>query len=141
MGMFNLQAAIYTNEAREETLTNELTDNSMDLQLKQKHSSNDIDAIRSHYAPEKERINNEIKELDKTEQHDEYQDLITELKELKDEEEREIEQIEEETNDYETKIQLENEQLEVQIEEINSSTETFKEMLKESVEKNFGYFK
>ena len=55
--------------------------------------------------------NNEIKELDKTEQHDEYQDLITELKELKDEEEREIEQIEEETNDYETKIQLENEQM------------------------------
>ena len=140
MGMFNLQSAIYLNEAREETLTNELTDNSMDLRLKQQHSSNDVQAIRDKYAPEKDRINNEIQDLDKTEQREEYQDLMTELKELKDQEESEVERVENETNDYETIIQMENENLEVQIEEINSSTETFKEMLKQSVESEFGYF-
>lgn len=140
MGMFNLQAAIYTNEAREETLTNELTDNSMDLRLRQKHSDNDIQAIRDKYAPEKDRINNEIEDLDKVEQREEYQELITELKDIKDQEEREIEQIENETNDYETIIQTENETLEVQVEEISASTETFKEMLKESIESEFGYF-
>ena len=140
MGMFNLQAAIYTNEAREETLTNELTDNSMDLRLRQKHSSNDVQAIRDKYAPEKDRINNEIEDLDKTEQREEYQDLISELKELKDQEESEVEKIENETNDYETIIQTENESLEVQIEEISASTETFQEMLKQSIESEFGYF-
>jgi oligoendopeptidase F len=107
MGMFNLQAAIYLNEAREETLTNELTDNSMDLRLKQKRSDNDIQAIRDKYAPEKERIENEIADLDKTEEREEYQDLIAELRELKDEEEQEVEKVENETNDFETKIQME----------------------------------
>ena len=140
MSESSLQSAIYLNEAREETLTNELTDNSMDLRLKQQHSSNDVQAIRDKYAPEKDRINNEIQDLDKTEQREEYQDLMTELKELKDQEEREVEKIENETNDYETIIQTENETLEVQVEEISASTETYKEMLKENIESEFGYF-
>lgn len=140
MGSSSLQSAIFLNEARSETITNELTDNSMDLRLEQKHSSNEIADIHAHYAPEKERIQNEIAGLDKIEQQDEYQDLMTELKELRDQEEAEVAQIEEDMKDQETAIQAENDILEVQLEEINTTTESFKEMLKQNIEQEFGYF-
>jgi len=140
MGSSSLQAAIFTNEARAETLTNEITDNSMDLRLHQKRSSKEISDIHAQYAPEKERIQNEIEGLDKIEQQDEYQDLMTELKDLREEEEARIEVLEEKLNDKETKVQFENETLEVQLEDINSQTESFEEMLKQNIEKNFGYF-
>lgn len=140
MSTSSLQTAIFTNDARAETLTNELTDNSMDLRLAQKHSSNEIQDVRNKYSPEKERIRNEIADLDKIEQQSEYQDLMAELNDLKTEEEAEVARIEDEMNDHETEIQLENETLEVQLEEINTTNESFKEMLKENVEKDFGYF-
>ena len=76
MSSSSLQSAIFLNEARAETITNELTDNSMDLRLLQKHTSAEVDEIRAQYAPEEERIRNEIEGLDKTENKDEYQDLI-----------------------------------------------------------------
>ncbi|MBE7708591.1 MAG: hypothetical protein E7Z88_07795 [Cyanobacteria bacterium SIG27] len=140
MGSSSLQAAIFTNEARAETLTNEITDNSMDLRLHQKRSSKEISDIHAQYAPEKERIQNEIEGLDKIEQQDEYQDLMTELKDLREEEEAAVKQVEDETNDYETNVQTENEMLEVQLEEVNTTTESFKEMLKQNIENEFGYF-
>lgn len=140
MGSSSLQAAIFTNEARAETLTNEITDNSMDLRLHQKRSSKEISDIHAQYAPEKERIQNEIEGLDKIEQQDEYQDLMTELKDLREEEEAAVKQVEDETNDYETNVQTENEMLEVQLEEVNTTTESFKEMLKQNIEDEFGYF-
>ncbi|MBQ4647482.1 MAG: hypothetical protein IJB79_09060 [Candidatus Gastranaerophilales bacterium] len=140
MSTSSLQAAIFLGDAKAETLTNELTDNSMDLRLVQKYSSNDIEAVRAKYNPEKEQIRNEIAELDKTEQADEYQDLMTELKELREEEEAEVEAIEDKLNEYETEVQAENETLEVQLEDINAQTEVFKEMLKSNVEEEFSYF-
>ncbi len=140
MGSSSLQAAIFTNEARAETLTNEITDNSMDLRLHQKRSSKEIADIHAQYAPEKERIQNEIEGLDKIEQQDEYQNLMTELKDLREEEEAAVKQVEDETKDYETIVQTENEMLEVQLEEVNTSTESFKEMLKQNIENEFGYF-
>ena len=140
MGSSSLQAAVFLNEARAETLTNELTDNSMDLRLHQKHSSKEIADIHAQYAPEKERIQNEIEGLDKIEQQDEYQDLMTELKELREEEEAEVQRVEDETKDYETITQTENEMLEVQLEEVKTTTESFKEMLKQNIEDEFGYF-
>ena len=140
MSSSSLQATIYLNEARAETLTNELTDNSMDLRLLQKHTSNEIAQIRQQYKPEKDRINNKIEGLDKIEQQEEYQDLLTELRELKEEEEEKIATVEEKLSDQETEFQTENELLEVQLEDINTQTESFKEMLKQNIEDNFGYF-
>lgn len=140
MSESSLQSAIYLNDARAETLTNQITDNSEDLRLLQKHSSVDIQNVRNNYAPEKERLQNEINGLDKVEQQDEYQELLTELKDLKEAEQEEIKTLEEKLNDKETGVQLENETLEVQLEEINTQTESFKEMLKQAIEKNYGYF-
>ena len=140
MSECSLQSAIYLNDARGETLTNEMLDNSETLRLLQKYSSNDIENIKNQYKPEMTRIKNEIDGLDKTEQHEEYQDLLTELNELKQEEEQKIADIEEKLKDQETRIQMENETLEVQLEDINAQTESFEEMLKQNIEKNYGYF-
>ena len=140
MSTSSLQAAVFLGDAKAETLTNELTDNSMDLRLDQKYASNEIDKIRAEYAPEKERIRNEIEGLDKAEQRNEYQDLLTELNDLKEEEENRVEKVEDELNEKETEIQSENETLEVQLEDINAQTEAFKEMLKQNIEQEFGYF-
>ena len=140
MSESSLQSAIYLNDARAETLTNQITDNSESLRLQQKHASNDVQKIRDNYAPEKERIRNEIASLDKIEQNDEYQDLMSELNDLKEDEEAEIATVEEAINDKETKVQFENETLEVQLEDINAQTESFEEMLKQNIEKNYGYF-
>ena len=136
----SLQMTIQLLEATSETLTNQITDNSMTLRLTQKHSSNLIDEIHDRYGAEKDAIRNEIESLDKTEQSDEYQDLMTELKELREEEENEVARIEEDIKDKETNVQLENETLEVQLEEVNTQKESFQEMLKEKIEDNFGYF-
>lgn len=140
MSTSSLQAAIFLGDAKAETLTNELTDNSMDLRLDQKHSSNEVTKIRSEYAPEKERIRNEIKELDKAENPNEYQELLGELNDLKEEEEAKIAKVEDELKEKETQIQSENETLEVQLEDVQTQTESFKEMLKQNIEDEFGYF-
>ena len=140
MGTSSLQAAIYTNELRAETLTNELTDNSMDLRLLQKHTSAEIDKIRAYYAPEIEQIRNEIENLDKTENKEEYEDLIRELNDIKEEKEQKIAKYEDELSVNETERQSENEILEVQLEDIKAETESFREMLKQNIENDFGYF-
>ena len=138
--MSSLDLTIKNLILTEEELTNQMTDNSMDLRLTQKYSSNDIETIRTKYAPEKERINNEIEALDKIEERDEYQDLLTEMKELKEQEEAEITRAEEELSDDETMIQLENETLEVQLEDVKAQKESFQEMRKQNNERIHGYF-
>ncbi|MBQ8635809.1 hypothetical protein IJ425_06625 [bacterium] len=138
--MFTAQSAIFLNDAKAEELTNQITDNSMDLRLCQKYSSNDIQAIHDKYAPEKERIRNEIEGLDKAENKEEYADLIEELKTLRDEEDAEVEAIENEMSEKEENINVENDLLETQLEDVNANTEVFQKMLDESIEDNFGYF-
>lgn len=140
MSTSDLQSTIFFGDARAESLTNEITDNSMDLRLAQKQASNQIDMVHANYAPEKEAIRNEIEGLDKTEQREEYQNLMTELNDLKQEEETKVAKIEDELNEYETEIQAENEMLEVQLEDVQTQTESFKEMLKENIEQEFSYF-
>ena len=138
--MFTAQSAIFLNDAKAEDLTNTITDNSMDLRLCQKYASNDIQAIHDKYAPEKERIRNEIEGLDKKENKEEYADLIEELKTLRDEEDAEVENIENEMSEKEESINVENDMLETQLEDVKANTEVFQKMLDESIEDNFGYF-
>lgn len=140
MSTSDLQATVFFGDCRAESLTNDMTDNSMDLRLAQKQASNEIDMVHANYAPEKEAIRNEIEGLDKNEQREEYQDLMTELNDKKEEEEQKVEKIENELNEYETQIQSENEMLEVQLENVQTQTESFKEMLKQNIEDKFSYF-
>lgn len=138
--MFTEQSAIFLYDAKAEDLTNQLTDNSMDLRLSQKYSSNEISKIHANYAPEKERIRNQISNLDKTENAIEYQNLIEELKELRDQEDDEVERVENEMNEKEEDMNVENDLLEAQLEDVNQQKEAAEKMLDEDIKSNFGYF-
>ena len=90
MSTASLTLGIQTDILRGETLTNQITDNSQDLRLDQKYASNEIDKIQAEYAPKKEEVRSEIESLDDTSSSMEYTDLMHELNELKDEEEKKI---------------------------------------------------
>jgi hypothetical protein len=138
--MFAEQSIILLYDAKSEDLTNQITDNSEDLRLLQKYASNEIGEIHAKYAPEKERIRDEIESLDKAENRDEYEDLINELKDVRDEEDAEIEAVETRIHDKEEEVTVENDLLQTQLEEVNAQTEVFEQMLSDSIKKNFGYF-
>lgn len=138
--MFTEQSAIFFFDAKAEDLTNQITDNSMDLRLSQKYSSNEISKIHANYSQEKEKIRNQIENLDKTENAMEYQSLIEELKDLRDQEDAEVETIENEMSEKEETINTQNDMLESQLEEVKQQSEAFGKMLDEDIQKNFGYF-
>ena len=138
--MFPEQSIVLLYDVKSEDLTAQVTENSENLRLLQKYSSNDIAAVQAEYAPEKERIRDEIASLDKAENRDEYEDLINELKEVRDEEDAKIEYIENQIHDKEEEVTVENDQLQTQIEECKTQVEVFEQMLSDSVKKNFGYF-
>jgi len=137
--MFGEHSTIQLYKAKKSDLTNQVTFNSLTLRLKQKHSANDVNEIHHKYGREEEMIRNEMKGLDdKT--GNEYFELMSELQELKDEEDREVTQAEEASKEYETQIELENASLETQIQAIAADIEGLEEMRKENIEKVFGYF-
>ena len=140
MGSSSLTAGIQLDILRGESLTNQITDNSMDLRLLQKYASNEIDKIRAKYAPEKERIRDEIADLDKEELRDEYEDLMGELNDIKDNEDAEIARVEEELHQKEEEVNLENDLLQAQLESVNADREGLEEARNERIEEEYGYF-
>ena len=140
MGSSSLTAGIQLDILRGESLTNEMTDNSMDLRLLQKYASNEIDRIHAKYAPEKERIRSEIEGLDKQEARDEYEDLMGELNDVKDEEEAAVERVEELLHQQEEEINLENDMLQAQLESVNTDREALEEARNQRIEEEYGYF-
>ena len=140
MGSSSLTAGIQLDILRGESLTNQITDNSMDLRLLQKYASNEIDKIHAKYAPEKERIRDEIEGLDKAEMRDEYEDLMGELNDIKDNEEAEVARVEEELHQKEEEINLENDLLQAQLESVNADREGLEEARNQRIEEEYGYF-
>lgn len=140
MGSSSLTAGIQLDILRGESLTNQITDNSMDLRLLQKYASNEIDKIRAKYAPEKERIRDEIADLDKEELRDEYEDLMGELNDIKDNEDAEIARVEEELHQKEEEVNLENDLLQAQLESVNADREGLEEARNQRIEEEYGYF-
>ena len=140
MGSLSFTASIELEILRSETLTNELTDNSMDLRLLQKYASNDIEKIHAKYAPEKDRIRSEIKGLDKQEMRDEYEDLMGELSDIKDKEDEEVARVEEQLHDQEEEINLDSDTKQAQLEASRTNLENLKEGRQERIEQEYGYF-
>ena len=137
--MFIELLTILTQDALVDNVTNQITDNTMDLSLKQKYQSDTIAQIHAKYNLEEDLIRDEIDNLeDKT--GDEYAELMEELQELKEMEDQEVKAEEEKASDYETRIQLENDNLETRKEAMEKNIEAFQEALDQSIEKNFGYF-
>ena len=129
---------IMTNDATIEEMEGQITRNSMNLRLKQKISAQSD--IHNKFKEEKDKIRNEISNLDKTAINNEYQDLMAELNELKDEEEQAVEREEQEAKDYEERVQLENDGLETRLEALRADTQSLKEFSEDSIKDSFGYF-
>lgn len=138
--MFGPWSSIQLYKAKRSDLQAQLLKNSTTLSLKQKHSSNDIQKIHEKYDQEEQMVRNEMNSLDdKT--GNEYLELLSELEEIKDEDDRECEVAEAAAQEYEQKITVENSSIETQLQAVNADIEGFEEMRKDSIEKNFGYFK
>ena len=131
---------IMNNDANASDIENQITKNSMAIRLKQKHSSAKISEIRAKYQVEEEKIRNKIDSLDEENSSKEYEDLMTELKELRDMEDDEVEVEENAATDYETDIQLENDNLSTRLEAMKADTESLKELHQKNIEDSFGYF-
>ncbi len=131
---------IMNNDANASDIENQITKNSMAIRLKQKHSSAKISEIRAKYQVEEEKIRNKIDSLDEENSSKEYEDLMTELKELRDMEDDEVEAEENAATDYETDIQLENDNLSTRLEAMKADTESLKELHQKNIEDSFGYF-
>ena len=132
---------IMNNDAAANELETQMTKNSMSIRLRQKQSASKISDIHAKYDVDKERIRNEINSLDKEAAIDEYQDLMSELNDLKDAEEREVEVEENASSDYETGLQLENDNISTRLEALKADNESLKETHQQNIEKSFGYFK
>ncbi len=125
--------------AKEQDLQAELTDNSMDLRLKQKYASDEQAGITKEYDMQEDAIQEQMDQIgDKT--NDEYQDLMAEMLELKDAEDAELKAIEQAQSDMETQIQNENASLETQLQAVQADREGLEEARKEDIEDQFGYF-
>ena len=137
--MLNQQAAILLYDAMLNELNNQVTDNSMDVRLLQKYSSDEVSKINHKYALEEEMVRNEINQLDEK-SGSEYDDLMAELKDLKDAQDKELERVEEKNEDAESAKTLENDNLEVRAEAIRADKEALEEAMQKEIEDEFGYF-
>ena len=82
--MLESQLNIFLNDAALHDIDAQMLRNSEDLRLKQKQSSAEVERIHGQYQQEESMVRNEMKGVDKL--SDEYEELLTELQELQDEE-------------------------------------------------------
>lgn len=137
--MFGEHTTIQLYKSKKHDLQNQVTFNSLTLRLKQKHSANTVEQIHQKYGQEETMIRNEMKGLeDKT--GNEYMDLMAELQELQDEEDRIVTEEEQKAKDFESKIEIQNASIETQLQAVTADLEGLEEMRKENIEKVFGYF-
>ncbi len=129
-----------TNGLVENDLEAQQINNSMTIRIVQKTAAAKISEIHSRYDVEKEQVRNEINNLDDKAASNEYEDLMAELNDLKSEEEREVEAVEQQANDRETAIQLENDNLSTRLEAMKADDEAIDEALQKDIESEFGYF-
>ena len=118
-----------------------LTKLSQQKRLLQKYITNEIAKIHAKYASPKEQIKNEIKNLDDQQTTGEYQELMSELREIENQESQEIDAKEQESSAQEGDIQLEIDGIESRLEAVRKDTESLKETRKQNQERAFGYFK
>lgn len=138
--MFAELLNLMTNHAKESDLETQSTTNSMSIRLRQKQSAAKISDIHAKFDVEKEQIRSEINGLDDDASSAEYQELMSELNDLKSEEEQQVEVEEQASEDYETGLQLENDNIATRLEAMKADDEAIEKCLEDNVEQNFGYF-
>ena len=135
-----LNAALSENFfiAEKNNLEDQLVDNNTSLQLAHKQESAKIENIRFMGDNEEELVRIEMEGLDT--RSEEYEQLLSEINDIRDEEDREIEQIERQSTDFETEIQQENVVIETRLEAINTDLDALGDLKEEHIKEQFGYF-
>ena len=137
--MLSLSAIILDFIARHFTIEHQLGLNQESKNRKMAYSSDAIQAIHKKYGYEEEMVRNEMHSLDDR-TSDEYLDLMADLKSLQNQEEMEVKRIEEESTQYQTHIDKENDQLESQLAAIDADMESFKSTRSEDIKESFACF-
>jgi hypothetical protein len=117
----------------------QLMNNSMDLRDIHKYRINDLGELEAAYTEEAELIRNEMETID-DKKSSEYEALMDELNDLKDELDRQQKSVEEITSVREEEIRSENAMLETQNEAIHADIEAYEECRKKNIEEDFAYF-
>lgn len=125
--------------AQTNDIQNQMTDNSMELRLKHKTFANETTKIHRKYDEEQSMIQNQMDSIDdKT--SDEYKELMSELKDSKDAEDKAVEQVEIKSTEYQDRVDRENAVLTDRLTAITENQEAWDSARKDNIEKTFGYF-
>ena len=131
---------IQANKATASNWQMQLLKISMRLRLIQKYASDKINQIHAKFQPQKDEIRSKIASLDTEHTAREYQELMTELNNLENQEETEVKKVEGEQSDQESAIQLEQDGLQTRLEALQKDTETLESTRESNISRSFGYF-
>ncbi len=106
--------------------------NSLELRECQKYTSNEISEINFKFDNEKDMVRNDLKDADKN--SSEYTDLLRELEELSDEQDRTVAPKEAEISDKEKDVDEKNAALQAQLEAEKANKEQIDKMKEDSTE-------
>ena len=125
--------------AQRQSIENQMTDNSMESRLKHKYSDNVVTRIHRQYDEEQSMIQNQMDAIDdKT--SDEYKELMAELKDSKEEEDKAVEREENKATEYQDRIDRENAVLEDRLSTISADQEAWDNAINDDIQDNYGYF-
>ncbi len=125
--------------AQRQSIENQMTDNSMESRLKHKYSDNVVTRIHRQYDEEQSMIQNQMDAIDdKT--SDEYKELMAELKDSKEEEDKAVEREENKATEYQDRIDRENAVLEDRLSAISADQEAWDNAINDDIQDNYGYF-
>ena len=125
--------------AQRQSIENQMTDNSMESRLKHKYSDNVVTRIHRQYDEEQSMIQNQMDAIDdKT--SDEYKELMAELKDSKEEEDKAVEREENKATEYQDRIERENAVLEDRLSAISADQEAWDNAINDDIQDNYGYF-
>lgn len=128
-----------TGIALKNNIEDQMTTNSMELRTKQNASANVVTKLHRKYDVEQEMIQNEMDACDdKT--SDEYKELMAELKDSKEAEDKAVEQEEEKAQDYQNRIDNENAILQDRLTAISEDQEGWDNSLKDDIQKTCAVF-
>lgn len=138
MSSLFLSLTVKTLKAEQETITNQLTDISEDTRVDSRYAANAKASVDQEYDIQAEMIKSEMELIDdKT--CPEYEELLQELNDFKEERDKKMQRIEDEEIYKEEKRDNEKVVLESKLQAVNADIETFKEGRDKAIEEEFSY--
>lgn len=138
MSSLFLALTIKTLKTEQETVTNQVADISEDTRVDSKYSANEKAAVNNEYDIQAEMIKSEMELIDdKT--CPEYEELLQELNDFKEERDKKMQRIEDEQAYKEEVRDNEKVILESKLQAINADIETFEEGRDKAIEEEYSY--